>query len=138
MPRLPGTPLDHPVAELVADANKACPPISTEEAKALLGDESTLFVDIREPQEWARDGIIPGAYRASRGMLEFWVDPESPYYRPALDDGRRLILYCASAWRSALAASTLARMGVDDVTHIDGGFTAWREAGNPVEPYSRG
>ena len=100
-----------------------------------LPPESTLFVDIREPQEWAREGILPGAYRAPRGMLEFWVDPASPYYRPALDDGRRLVLYCGSAWRSALAAAALRQMGRDDVTHVAGGFAAWRAAGYPIEPY---
>ncbi len=135
MTRSPGTALTKPAAELVAEANQIAPPLSLSEARALLDDESTLFVDIREPQEWAREGIIPGSYRAPRGMLEFWVDPESPYYRPALDDGRRLVLYCGSAWRSALSAASLTQMGLDDVTHLAGGFSAWRDAGYPVEPY---
>ena len=137
MPRVPGSPLALPVADLVARADEVAPPLPTEDAHALLDDESTLFVDIREPQEWAREGILPGAYRAPRGMLEFWVDPASPYYRPALDDGRRLVLYCGSAWRSALAAAALRQMGRDDVTHVAGGFAAWRAAGYPVEPYVR-
>jgi rhodanese-related sulfurtransferase len=122
----------------VARANAVVSPLTINEAHSLLDDESTLFVDIREPQEWAREGIIPGAYRAPRGMLEFWIDPASPYYRPALDDGRRLVLYCGSAWRSALAAAALTQMGRDDVTHVAGGFTAWRAAGHPVEPYPSG
>ena len=138
MTRVPGSPLVLPVAELVARANAVVPPLTINEAHSLLDDESTLFVDIREPQEWAREGIIPGAYRAPRGMLEFWIDPASPYYRPALDDGRRLVLYCGSAWRSALAAAALTQMGRDDVTHVAGGFTAWRAAGHPVEPYPSG
>lgn len=138
MTRVPGSPLTLPVAELVARANAVVPPLPVDEAHSLLDDESTLFVDIREPQEWAREGIIPGAYRAPRGMLEFWIDPASPYYRPALDDGRRLVLYCGSAWRSALAAAALTQMGRDDVTHVAGGFTAWRAAGHPVEPYPSG
>ena len=137
MPRVPGSPLAHPVADLVAQADEVAPPLPIEDAHALLDDESTLFVDIREPQEWAKEGIFPGAYRAPRGMLEFWVDPASPYYRPALDDGRRLVLYCGSAWRSALAAAALRQMGRDDVTHVAGGFAAWRAAGYPVEPYVR-
>ena len=137
MARVPGTPLPHPAAELVAEANELAPPVPLEEARALLDDEFVRFVDIREPGKWERTGIIPGAYRASRGMLEFWVDPASPYYRPALDDGRRLVLYCGGAWRSALAAASLARMGFEDVTHIAGGFTAWSEAGYPVEPFHR-
>ena len=135
MPRVPGSPLALPVADLVAQADEVAPPLPIEDAHALLDDESTLFVDIREPQEWAREGILPGAYRAPRGMLEFWVDPASPYYRPALDDGRRLVLYCGSAWRSALAAAALRQMGRDDVTHVAGGFAAWRAAGYPIEPY---
>ncbi len=138
MTRVPGSPLTLPVAELVARADEVVPPLPVDEAHSLLDDESTLFVDIREPQEWAREGIIPGAYRAPRGMLEFWIDPASPYYRPALDDGRRLVLYCGSAWRSALAAAALTQMGRDDVTHVAGGFTAWRAAGHPVEPYPSG
>ena len=138
MTRVPGSPLVLPVAELVARANAVVPPLTINEAHSLLDDESTLFVDIREPQEWAREGIIPGAHRAPRGMLEFWIDPASPYYRPALDDGRRLVLYCGSAWRSALAAAALTQMGRDDVTHVAGGFTAWRAAGHPVEPYPSG
>ncbi|MEZ5212000.1 rhodanese-like domain-containing protein [Gordonia sp. (in: high G+C Gram-positive bacteria)] len=136
MSRAPGSPRRRRAADLVAEANREVPPLPLAEAAALLGGESAVFVDIREPQEWAREGVIPGAYRAPRGMLEFWVDPESPYYRPALDDGRRLVLYCGSAWRSALAAASLHRMGVD-VTHVDGGFSAWRAAGLPVEPYVR-
>ena len=133
MPRVPGSPLAHPVADLVAQADEVAPPLPIEDAHALLDDESTLFVDIREPQEWAREGILPGAYRAPRGMVEFWVDPESPYYRAALDDGRPLVLFCASAWRSALTAATLIEMGRSDVAHVDGGFTAWRDAGHPVD-----
>lgn len=135
MSRIPGTPLGVSAAELVARSIDSTPPMPLDEACGLLGDDSTLFVDIREPQEWEREGIIPGAYRAPRGMLEFWIDPASPYHRPVLDDGRRLVLYCASAWRSALAVATLREMGRDDVTHIAGGFAAWRSAGHPIEPY---
>lgn len=123
------------VAALVEEANQIAPPIPLDEALALLGDDGVLFVDIREPQEWEREGILPGAYRAPRGMLEFWIDPASPYYRGALDDGRRLVLYCGSAWRSALAAASLKGMGRDDVTHVEGGFSAWKRAGHPIEEY---
>ena len=123
------------VAALVEEANKIAPPIPLDDACALVGDDTVLFVDIREPQEWEREGTLPGAYRAPRGMLEFWTDPSSPYYRPALDDGRRLVLYCGSAWRSALAAAALIGMGRDDVTHVAGGFSAWETAGHPIEEY---
>nr|WP_217652215.1 rhodanese-like domain-containing protein [Tessaracoccus bendigoensis] len=137
-PREPGAPLSTSSAALVAEANALVPPISVDEAKSLVGSRDVLFVDIREPGEWEREGIIPGAHRAPRGMLEFWVDPDSPYYRPALDDGRRLLLYCGSAWRSALAAAALVRMGRTDVTHLAGGFSAWRAADGPVEEYPPG
>ena len=105
--------------------------VPLERAAELLDDESVLFVDIRDPRELERLGTIPGAFRAPRGMLEFWVDPESPYYKPELDTGRTLLLYCGSAWRSALAAKTLSQMGIQ-VAHIEGGFTAWQQAGHPV------
>lgn len=126
-------PLARSAKDLVDAANEIVPPIPLEEAVALLDDDSVLFVDIREPGELEKLGQIPGAYRAPRGMLEFWIDPESPYYREALDDGRRLLLYCGSAWRSALAAAALHGMGRTDVGHIAGGFSAWREGGHPVE-----
>lgn len=130
--RTPGEPLNRSAAELVDEANAVVPPLSLDEAGALLGDDGVLFVDIREPKELAREGAIPGAFRAPRGMLEFWVDPSSPYHRPELDSGRRLVLYCGSAWRSALAARALHEMGIDDVTHVTGGFSAWKKAGLPV------
>ncbi|MDO5676403.1 MAG: rhodanese-like domain-containing protein [Propionibacteriaceae bacterium] len=130
--RAPSEPLARSAQDLVNAANEVVPPIPLDEAAALLGDDGVLFVDIREPGELERLGTIPGAYRAPRGMLEFWVDPASPYYREALDDGRRLVLFCGSAWRSALAAEALHRMGRTDVTHIAGGFSAWQGAGHPV------
>lgn len=132
MAREPGSPLTRSSRDLVEAADQVVPPLPLAQAAALLGDESVLFVDIREPKELDRLGMIPGAYSAPRGMLEFWVDPASPYYRPDLDSGRRLVLYCGSAWRSALAAAALHDMGFHDVTHIEGGFTAWQEAGHPV------
>ena len=130
--RSPGEPLNRSAADLVAAANEVVPPLGLDEAAALLGDEAVLFVDIREPKELEREGTIPGAFRAPRGLLEFWVDPASPYYRAELDSGRRLVLYCGSAWRSALAAAALHDMGITDVTHVDGGFSAWKKAGHPV------
>lgn len=130
--REPGAPLRRSAAELVAEANVIVPPLPVADAAALLGDDAVLFVDLREPGEIAREGQIPGAYRVPRGLLEFWVDPSSPYHRLELSSGRRLVLYCASAWRSALAARSLHDMGVDDVTHISGGFNAWKAAGHPV------
>ena len=133
MARTPGSPLTTSAADLVAAGNAVAPPLSLDDAAALLDEDSALFVDIREPKELEREGKIPGAFQAPRGMLEFWVDPASPYYRPELDSGRRLVLYCGSAWRSALAAKALHEMGFDDVTHVAGGFSAWKKAGLPVE-----
>lgn len=130
--RAPGEPLKRSAADLVDAANAMVPPLVLTDAEALLCDDRVLFVDIREPKELSREGMIPGAFRAPRGMLEFWVDPASPYYRPDLDSGRRLVLYCGSAWRSALAAKALHDMGIDDVTHVAGGFSAWKKAGLPV------
>lgn len=134
MAREPGAPLKVSSAELVARADAVVPGIDVEEAAELLGADGWLVVDIRDPRERAGTGTIPGAYHAPRGMLEFWVDPASPYYRPALDDGRQLLLYCGSGWRSALAGAQLIGMGRDDVAHLRGGFSAWREAGQSVEP----
>lgn len=132
MARTPGAPLNRSAADLVDAANEVVPPLRLDDARALLGDDGVLFVDLREPRELEREGMIPGAYRAPRGMLEFWVDPASPYYRADLDSGRRLVLYCGSAWRSALSAAALHEMGFDDVTHLEGGFSAWKRAGHPV------
>lgn len=119
--------------QLLAEANAVVKTVPVEEAKALRGKDGVQFVDIRDPRELERDGMIEGALSAPRGMLEFWVDPESPYYKPALGDGQKsLILYCASAWRSALAAKTLTDMGMTNVSHLEGGFTAWKNAGGDV------
>lgn len=133
MARTPGSPLARPAATLVAEAHDAIENIPADEAVKLLEDEGVLFVDIRDPRELTREGTIPGAFRAPRGMLEFWVDPESPYYKPALDDGRKLVLFCGSGWRSALSVKTLQDMGVDNIAHVEGGFKGWKEAGLPVE-----
>ncbi|TAK83301.1 MAG: rhodanese-like domain-containing protein [Betaproteobacteria bacterium] len=120
--------------QLVDEASARIRTISVEEAKASFGDADVVFVDIRDVRELERDGMIPGALHAPRGMLEFWVDPESPYYKEIFGSGKRFILYCAASWRSALAAATLQDMGLDAVCHMDGGFTAWKESGGPVAP----
>jgi rhodanese-related sulfurtransferase len=106
--------------------------VSLEQAKKLSEDPNAIFVDIRDIRELEREGMIPNALHAPRGMLEFWVDPDSPYYKPVFGEGKRLILYCASAWRSALATETLQRMGVPQICHLEGGYSAWKEAGLPI------
>jgi rhodanese-related sulfurtransferase len=91
-----------------------------------------VFVDIRDVRELEREGMIPNALHAPRGMLEFWVDPDSPYYKPIFGEGKKLVLYCASAWRSALATQTLQKMGVPNICHVEGGFSAWKKAQFPI------
>jgi len=118
--------------QLIAEAREKIVSVQAAKAVALLDNPDVLFVDIRDVRELEREGTIPGAFHAPRGMLEFWVDPESPYYKEALGSGRQLILYCASSWRSALAAAALTEMGVARVAHLDGGFSAWKEAGGTV------
>ena len=117
---------------VIAAALSKIETLNLEQANALLGDADTSFIDIRDIRELEREGMLPGALHAPRGMLEFWVDPESPYYKPVFGEGKRLVLYCASAWRSALATETLQRMGVPRVCHIAGGFTAWKAAQLPI------
>jgi rhodanese-related sulfurtransferase len=102
------------------------------QAQALLGRDDVLFVDLREPAERAAEGLIPGAFHAPRGVLEFWADPSGPWHRPALcRPGVRLLLYCAIGWRSALGAQSLQRMGRSEVMHLGGGLKAWKADGAP-------
>jgi rhodanese-related sulfurtransferase len=116
----------------LAEANRAIETIPVAEARRLHGRDDVLFVDLRDVRELERDGMIPGAFHAPRGMLEFWIDPESPYHKPVFAEPKRFVFYCASGWRSALAAKTATDMGLANVCHIEGGFTAWKKAGEPV------
>jgi len=122
------------IKQLVAEAEKRSKGISVEEAKKRVGDANTVFVDIRDVRELEREGMIPGAFHAPRGMLEFWVDPESPYYKPVFTDDKTFILYCQADWRGVLAAATLTEMGMTNVLHLNGGFGEWRKAGGPTGP----
>ena len=119
--------------EMVAQAEAEIETIDVDAAAALLGQDDVVFVDIRDFRELQREGKIPGATHAPRGMLEFWVDPDSPYYRDVFGQDKRYVFYCAGAWRSALAAQTVQKMGMTNVCHIGGGFTAWRESEKPIE-----
>ena len=105
---------------------------SLDEARALHGRDDVVFVDVRDVRELEREGVIPGAVHAARGMLEFWFDPSSPYHREVFAQDKEYVLFCAAGWRSALSARTLMEMGVPRVSHIGGGFTAWKAAGAPV------
>jgi rhodanese-related sulfurtransferase len=118
--------------QLLAEANAKIRTLSLDEANAKLGDDDVVFVDLRDPRELEREGMVPGAFHATRGMLEFWVDPESPYYKDVFGSGKEFVLYCAGGLRSALAAATMVEMGFERVAHIDGGFGAWKTAGLPV------
>jgi rhodanese-related sulfurtransferase len=118
--------------QLIEDALERIHTLSVDEAQTKLGDPGVVFIDIREAKELEREGFIPGAFNAPRGMLEFWVDPESPYHKEIFAPGKHFILYCQSAWRSALATATLLDMGLTPVSHIEGGFSAWKKAGAPI------
>jgi rhodanese-related sulfurtransferase len=124
------------VKELVAEANAEIETIDAKTAIKLKEDSDVLLVDLRDIRELNRDGKVPGALHAPRGMLEFWVDPESPYYREVFGTGKKFVFFCAGGLRSALAAQTVQRMGLEPVCHIEGGFRAWKEAGGAVEPGS--
>ncbi|WP_417812665.1 rhodanese-like domain-containing protein [Thalassospira alkalitolerans] len=119
---------------LLTEAYDQITTIPTEVAVDLVGDPDTLIVDLRDRRELEREGKIAGAFHCPRGMLEFWIDPSSPYHKPVLAEAKQIVFYCASAWRSALAAKTAQDMGFDNVAHIEGGFTAWKEANGAVEP----
>ena len=118
---------------LLAAAEAEIETLTPEEAHALLGDENVQFVDIRDPRELQREGKVPGAFHAPRGMLEFWVDPDSPYFKPVFGENRKFVFYCQSGWRSALTTQTLQRMGLERTCHIGGGYRAWKDAGYPCE-----
>ncbi|MBW8269498.1 rhodanese-like domain-containing protein [Caldovatus aquaticus] len=120
------------VKEMLAAANAMVPRISAQEAKALLGDPRVVFLDVREPEEVAATGKVPGALTIPRGLLEFRADPESPLHDAAFDRAKTVIAYCASGGRSALAGKTLKDMGYADVRNL-GGFKDWLDAGGAVE-----
>ena len=109
---------------------------SVDQVRQRLDDPALQLVDIRDARELEREGTLPGAINAPRGMLDFWVDPDSPYYKPVFgDEDKQYVLFCGAGWRSALAAKALQDMGMTNVAHIDGGFTEWAKQGAPVESY---
>lgn len=121
---------------LVAEASAQITTHSVADIQARLaaGDARLLLVDIRDVRELEREGTAVGALHAPRGMLEFWVDPASPYFRPVFsDEGKEFVLFCGAGWRSALATKALQDMGMTNVAHIDGGFADWVKQGAPVE-----
>lgn len=118
---------------MLAEADAEITTLTTAEAIARHGDPDVVFVDLRDPRELEREGTVPGAFHAPRGMLEFWIDPDSPYAKPVFQEDKTFVFYCASAWRSALATKTAQDMGLKPVVHLEGGFSAWKKAGAPVE-----
>jgi len=125
-------PITKGCKQLVEDANRRIRTVSVAEAIRKRDDPGVVFVDIRDVRELERDGMIPEAFHAPRGMLEFWVDPDSPYYKDIFGSGKEFVFYCASAWRSALATAAVQDMGLAPVCHLEGGFGAWKKAGGPV------
>jgi rhodanese-related sulfurtransferase len=123
--------------QLIEEARAEIENLSVSDAQAAYGEADTVFVDIRDVRELEREGMIADAFSAPRGMLEFWFDPESPYHKEIFSSGKRLVFYCASGWRSALATQTAQKMGLENVCHLDGGFTAWKEAGGEVAERKR-
>jgi rhodanese-related sulfurtransferase len=125
--------ITHGFKQMLKEAEAEIETLPAGDAVALQGRDHTVLVDLRDPREREREGVIPGAFHVTRGMLEFWIDPESPYHKPVFAEDKRFVFFCAGGWRSALAAQTAHRMGLTPVAHIEGGFKAWREAGGPVE-----
>jgi rhodanese-related sulfurtransferase len=123
---------------LLAEANAAIETLPTADAIALAQDPRVVFIDLRDPRELEREGKLPGAFHCPRGMLEFWIDPESPYAKPVFQEDKRFVFFCAGGWRSALAAKTAQDMGLKPVAHIEGGFGAWKKAGGPIEDGASG
>lgn len=128
MPKLKTT-----AAEMVAAARARIEEIETPDLIAKVGDPDVVIVDIRDPRERERSGFIPGAFHAPRGMIEFWVDPDSPYFKEVFgQEGKKFVFHCASGWRSALTVATLQDMGFE-AAHLREGFSKWEAQGGPVE-----
>jgi rhodanese-related sulfurtransferase len=122
------------IKELCAEAEREIETLTVEQVLALANDAKVQLIDIRDIRELWREGGIPGAYHAPRGMLEFWVDPASPYAKEVFQSGKKYVFFCAGGLRSALAAKTVQDMGLTPVAHIQGGYGAWREKGGPTVP----
>lgn len=118
--------------QLIEQAEAEIDTTAVADARELHGCDDVVFVDIREKQELLREGKVPDAFHAPRGMLEFWVDPESPYHKPVFSADKQFVLYCASGWRSALATKALVDMGFPNISHLEGGFSAWKDSGGEV------
>ncbi|MDB5565832.1 MAG: rhodanese-like protein [Tardiphaga sp.] len=125
--------ITHGIKAMIDEANALIETVSAVEVIEAMKGDDVIVVDIRDPREIERDGRIPGAFSCTRGMLEFWIDPESPYAKPVFQENKKFIFHCAGGMRSALAAKTAHDMGLTPVAHMAGGFAAWRDAGGPIE-----
>ena len=121
------------VKSLVSEANKVVNIMTVDEVKKILNKDDHIIVDLRDIRELKREGKIPGAFSCPRGMLEFWIDPESPYHKEIFNQDKTYVFYCASAWRSALSAKIAMEMGLKPVAHIAGGFSAWKKSDGEIE-----
>lgn len=121
------------VAGMVADARRRIEQVDAADAIGMLQDPAVVIVDLRDVRERQREGYIPNSYHCPRGMVEFWVDPDSPYYKEIFGRDAKFIFHCASGWRSALTVATLADMGMENIAHITDGFSSWKQAGGPIE-----
>ena len=121
-----------PVAQMVASARERIEEIETADAIKMVDDDGVVIVDIRDVRERERSGYIPGSVHCPRGMVEFWVDPESPYFKEVFAQDKRYVFHCASGWRSALTVATLKDMGFE-AAHIKEGYSTWEKQGGPVE-----
>ena len=118
---------------LVETAKREIEELPAAEAVKLAGRDDVVLVDLRDPRELEREGKVPGAFSCTRGMLEFWIDPESPYHKPTFAADKKFVFFCAGGLRSILAAKTAQDMGLKPVAHVIGGFKAWKDAGGPTE-----
>jgi rhodanese-related sulfurtransferase len=125
------------VKQLVDEANAEIETLTVEDAIAAHTDEDVVVVDLRDVRELTHDGKVPGCFHMPRGMLEFWIDPESPYFKELFHEDKRFVFYCSKGWRSALATQTAQRMGLKRVSHIEGGFEAWQKAGGPIKSHEK-
>ena len=121
------------IKHLLREANQIVSTISVDKCKSIQKNKGFVFVDLRDYREILKDGKIPGAFSCPRGMLEFWIDPDSPYHKDFFNQDKTYIFYCASAWRSALAAKEAIRMGLSPVVHLDGGYSEWVKKGGDIE-----
>ena len=124
-------PVTKGIKQLCAEAEAVIETMSVDQVVAAASDPDVQLIDIRDIRELWRDGAIPGAHHAPRGMLEFWVDPDSPYFKPVFGEDKKYVFHCASGWRSALTVATLQDMGFE-AAHLKEGFSTWEKHGGPV------